>query len=325
MKRVGHLMPGIVEWENLLLAFCRAERGLSDKHEADVYRANLDENLKFLGDGLADGSFPFGEYHSFEVREPKTRMIHAPAFRERVAQHAIFNLCEPIMEKRLIDDCFACRKGKGTHGALKRAQIFARRYKWYLKLDVRRYFDSVLHSQLLKMLGRVFKDAHLLKLFAQIISGYETERARGLPIGSLASQFFANHYLSQLDRTCKQVLRISGYLRYMDDFILWGHEREDLMKAREGVEKELDGIGLQLKKRTHPERVHDGVPFLGHTVHPFRMEPDRRARVRFFRKIRSLEGQVNEGMIDELELQQRHQCLLGFGSLSNLINLQGGV
>ena len=325
MKRVGHLMPGIVKWENLLLAFCRAERGLSDKHEADVYRENLDENLRFLRDGLADGSFPFGEYHSFEVRDPKTRMIHAPAFRERVAQHAIFNLCEPIMEKKLVDDCFACRKGKGTHGALKRARVFARRYKWYLKLDVRRYFDSVVHSQLLEMLGRVFKDVHLLKLFAQIIGGYETERGRGLPIGSLASQFFANHYLSQLDRTCKQVLRIPGYLRYMDDFILWGHEREVLMKAREGVEKALDGIGLQLKKRAHPEKVRGGVPFLGHTVHPFRMEPDRRARVRFFRKIRSLEWQANEGMIDELELQQRHQCLLGFGSLSNLINLQGGI
>ena len=97
------------------------------------------------------------------------------------------------------------------------------------------------------------------------------------------------------------------------------------MKAREGVEKELDKIGLQLKKRAHPERVRGGVPFLGHTVHPFRMEPDRRARVRFFRKIRSLEWQANEGMIDELELQQRHQCLLGFGSLSNLINLQGSI
>ncbi|MDC1309472.1 reverse transcriptase/maturase family protein [Opitutales bacterium] len=325
MKRVGHLMPGIVKWENLLLAFCRAERGLSDKYEADVYRENLDENLRFLRDGLADRSFPFGEYHSFEVRDPKTRMIHAPAFRERVAQHAIFNLCEPIMEKKLVDDCFACRKGKGTHEALKRAQVFARRYKWYLKLDVRRYFDSVVHSQLLEMLGRVFKDAHLLKLFAQIIGGYETERGRGLPIGSLASQFFANHYLSQLDRTCKQVLRVPGYLRYMDDFILWGYEREVLMKAREGVEKELDKIGLQLKKRAHPERVRGGVPFLGHTVHPFRMEPDRRARVRFSRKIRSLEWQANEGMIDELELQQRHQCLLGFGSLSNLINLQGSI
>ena len=322
---MGHLMPGIVKWENLLLAFCRAERGLSDKYEADVYRENLDENLRFLRDGLADGSFPFGEYHSFEVRDPKTRMIHAPAFRERVAQHAIFNLCEPIMEKKLVDDCFACRKGKGTHGALKRAQVFARRYKSYLKLDVRRYFDSVVHSQLLEMLGRVFKDAHLLKLFTQIIGGYETERGLGLPIGSLASQFFANHYLSRLDRTCKQVLRVPGYLRYMDEFILWGHEREVLMKAREGVEKALDGIGLQLKKRAHQEKVRGGVPFLGHTVHPFRMEPDRRARVRFFRKIRSLEWQANEGMIDELELQQRHQCLLGFGSLSNLINLQGGI
>ena len=205
-------------------------------------------NLRFLGDGLADGSFPFGEYHSFEVRDPKTRMIHAPAFRERVAQHAIFNLCEPIMEKKLVDDCFACRKGKGTHGALKRAQVFARRYKWYLKLDVRRYFDSVVHSQLLEMLGRVFKDAHLLKLFAQIIGGYESERGRGLPIGSLASQFFANHYLSQLDRTCKQVLRVPGYLRYMDDFILWGHEREDVNESTGGGGKRIGWNWITIKE-----------------------------------------------------------------------------
>jgi RNA-directed DNA polymerase len=315
-------MPGILEWENLLLAFCRAERGLSDKHEADVYRVNLDENLRFLQDGLANGSFPFGEYHSFEVCDPKTRMIHAPAFRERVAQHAIFNLCEPIMERKLVDDCYACRKGKGTHGALKRAQVFARRYNWFLKLDVRRYFDSVVHSILLGMLERVFKDYNLLGLFAKIIGGYETVRGRGLPIGSLASQFFANHYLSNLDRMCKQVLQVPGYLRYMDDFVLWGRERKELMDAREGVEEELNGLGLRLKKQAHPEKVRRGVPFLGHKVYPFRMEPDRRARVRFFRKIRSLEWQTDVGVIDELELQQRHQCLLGFGSLSNLSTLQ---
>jgi len=318
-------MPKILEWENLLLAFCRAERGLSDKHEADVYRENLDGNLRFLRDGLANGSFPFGEYHSFEVRDPKTRMIHAPAFRERVAQHAIFNLCEPIMERKLIDDCFACRKRKGTHGALKRAQVFARRYKWFLKLDVRRYFDSVAHSILLGMLERVFKDLHLLGLFAKIIGGYETVSGRGLPIGSLASQFFANHYLSNLDRMCKQVLQVPGYLRYMDDFVLWGREREELMDAREGVEEGLNGLGLRLKKQAHPEKVKIGVPFLGHKVYPFRMEPDRRARVRFFRKIRSLEWQADGGIIDELELQQRHRCLLGFGSLSNLISLQGKI
>ena len=97
------------------------------------------------------------------------------------------------------------------------------------------------------------------------------------------------------------------------------------MDAREGVEEELNGLGLRLKKQAHPEKVKRGVPFLGHKVHPFRMEPDRRARVRFFRKIRSLEWQADEGVVDELELQQRHQCLLGFGSLSNLISLQGKI
>jgi len=325
MKRIGFLMPKILAWDNLLLAFCRAERGLSDKHEADVYRERLDENLRFLGEGLADGSFPFGEYHSFEVRDPKTRMIHAPAFRERVAQHAIFNVCEPYMERELIDDCFACRKNKGTHGALKRTQTFARRYEWYLKLDVRRFFDSVVRSTLLEMLESVFKDRHLLGLFANVLAGYETNPGRGIPIGSLASQYFANHYLSNLDRMIKQDLRVPGYLRYMDDFILWSNDRKELMNARDAVEERLEALGLRLKRFTQPERVKGGVNFLGHRVHPFRMEADKRARTRFFRKIRSLQWLADEGMITEEELQQRHQCLLGFASLSNLSALQTGA
>lgn len=322
MKRAGMLLGGVLDWQNLLLAFCRAERGLSEKIEADAYRVNLDDNLSFLRDGLEYGNFPFGEYHSFEVRDPKTRMIHAPAFRERVAQHAIFNICEPVLDRKLIDDSFACRAGKGTHGALKRAQVFARRYEWFLKLDVRRFFDSVVHTTLLEMLEYVFKDRRVLILFKRILLGYSTQPGRGLPIGSLASQFFANHYLSNLDRMIKQNLKISGYLRYMDDFILWGNNREQLYYARERVEERLQVLGLKLKTVNHPQRVRKGVPFLGHVVHPFRMVPDRRARVRFFRKLRSLEWEANEGWIDGLELQARHQCLLGFGSLSNLSNLQ---
>ncbi len=321
MKRVGHLMNDILLWDNLLLAFCRAERGLSVKDEADLYRLNLDDNLCFLREGLEKGNFPFGEYHSFEVRDPKVRLIHAPAFRERVAQHAIFNICEPILEKKLIDDSFACRKGKGTHGALKRAQVFARRYQWFLKLDVRKFFDSVVHNILLGMLMSVFKDKHLLELLARIVEGYSTNDGRGLPIGSLASQFFANHYLSGLDSACKQELRLPGYLRYMDDFILWGNCREQLNHARNKVMERLGEIGLGLKKLSQPQSVKQGVPFLGHVVYPFRLLPDRRARTRYFRKRKSLEWMADEGKIGELELQQRHQCLLGFGSLSNLSSL----
>jgi RNA-directed DNA polymerase len=322
MKRAGGLLEGILRWDNLLLAFCRAERGLSEKYEADLYRLNLNDNLGFLRDGLEYGNFPFGEYHSFEVRDPKTRMIHAPAFRERVAQHAIFNICEPVLDRKLIEDSFACRTGKGTHGALSRAQVFARRYEWFLKLDVRRFFDSVVHATLVEMLGSVFKDERVLFLFHRILQGYGTKPGRGLPIGSLASQFFANHYLGNLDRMIKQNLKIPGYLRYMDDFILWGNNRGQLYHARDRVVERLQVLGLKLKALSHPQRVRQGVPFLGHLIHPFRMVPDRRARVRFFRKIRSLEWQANEGWVDDLELQARHQCLLGFGSLSNLPNLQ---
>ena len=182
MKRAGGLLEGILQWDNLLLAFCRAERGLSEKYEADIYRLNLNDNLRFLRDGLVYGNFPFGEYHSFEVRDPKTRMIHAPAFRERVAQHSIFNICEPVLDRKLIDDSFACRTGKGTHGALRRAQVFARRYEWFLKLDVRRFFDSVVHATLVEMLGSIFKDERVLFYSIGFCRGMAQSLVEGCPL-----------------------------------------------------------------------------------------------------------------------------------------------
>lgn len=322
MKRHGYLLPEILRWDNLLLAYCKAARGLTKKTAAERYCRNLDDNLRCLRDGLADGSFAFGDYHSFQVRDPKCRTIHAPSFPERVAHHAIFNLCEPLLERTLVHDSYACRKGRGTHAAILRARTYVRKYSLRLQLDVRKFFDSIPHETLLDKLGRAFKDAKLLALFASILDGYEATPGRGLPIGSLASQHFANFYLSGLDRLVKEKLRIPGYVRYMDDFVLWADDPGLLSDARTAVERHLEGLSLSLKKLSQPVASSHGMSFLGHRIFPRRVELAQPARTRFVRKARRLQRKWNEGAIGELEMQQRHASLSGFGSHADMKRLQ---
>ena len=153
--------------------------------------------------------FPLGVYHQFTIFDPKERLITAPCFRERVLHHAIMNVCEPVFERWLIADTFACRKGKGRIVALERARTFAGRFPFFLKFDIRKYFDSISHDD---PVGPAAADlqgpSRLLMLLDRIIAAYETAPGRGLPIGSLTSQHFANFYLGWFDRFVKEDLGV---------------------------------------------------------------------------------------------------------------------
>jgi len=192
MKRANHLVIQIAQMENLREAFLRASRGKRGKREVVAFSRELNVNLAALSRGILDGTVAVGDFHSFTIRDPKERIIHAAAFPERVLHHAIINVCEPVFERVAIDDSYACRKGKGREAALARAQSYARGNGWYLQMDVRKYFDSIDHAVLKRALRRKFKDAALLRLFDRIIDSYSTAPCRGLPIGSLTSQHFAN-------------------------------------------------------------------------------------------------------------------------------------
>ncbi len=228
MRRASHLFDRIADRENLRVAVYKALRGKRSKADARAFVANLDESLKSLRDELVRGSIRLGEYHQFTVFDPKQRLITAPSFRERVLHHAIFNVCEPVFERNLIADSYACRRGKGRIAALLRAQEFARRSAVFLKTDIRRYFPSVSHGILGARLERLFKDRRLLDLLRRIIASFESSPGRGLPIGSLTSQHFANFYLGSFDRFVKEGLRCKGYVRYMDDSALWAATSHDL-------------------------------------------------------------------------------------------------
>jgi hypothetical protein len=192
MRRTGHLFERIIDRDNLRLALHQALRGKRSRPDARAFVAQLETNLEALRTSLARGDVVLGESHQFTIFDPKQRLITAPCFRERVLHHAILNVCEPVFERWLIDDTFACRKGKGRLAALERARRFAARNGYFLKLDVRRYFESIAHDILVARLERLFKDDRLLALVRRIIASFAAAPGRGLPIGSLTSQHFAN-------------------------------------------------------------------------------------------------------------------------------------
>ena len=164
MKRIANLFERIIDRDNLRLAVSKAVRGKRGRPEVIAFLHNLDGRLAEMAEQLHAGTFPLGRYRQFLLFDPKERIISAPCFAERVLHHAVMNVCEPAFERWLIADTFACRTGKGRLAALERARSFCRRFPFYLKLDIRKYFDSVPHDLLLARLGRLFKDRRLMEL-----------------------------------------------------------------------------------------------------------------------------------------------------------------
>lgn len=230
MKRVGGFFERIVGFDNLLLAQRRAARGKRCRTSVARFEFHLEHELFELQDELMTGSYQPGEFFTFEVRDPKRRAICAAPFRDRVVHHALCHVLEPHFERRAIFDSYACRLGKGTHAAIARARQFARRHPYFLKCDVRKFFASVDHGVLFGLLERLFKERPLLDLLARIINHAPPDSApgKGLPIGNLTSQHFANLYLGELDHFLKDQLHIKGYLRYMDDFLLFAEDKPSL-------------------------------------------------------------------------------------------------
>ncbi len=237
----------VYDWENLRLAYRKAARGKRGKWAAAKFEYRLADNLLQLQAGLAGKTYRPGPYDSFTVHEPKRRLISASPFRDRVVHHALCNLIEPVFERGFIHDSYANRVGKGTHRALDRAQSFARRYQYVLQCDVEQFFPAIDHQILRATLARRIHDPDVMWLVDRILAGgvgvlageyrqryfpgddlLAAVRHRGLPIGNLTSQFWANCMLSPFDHFVKRELGCRGYLRYVDDFALFADDKEVL-------------------------------------------------------------------------------------------------
>jgi RNA-directed DNA polymerase len=312
MKRVGGIFEQVVHSDNLRLAFCRAARGKRHRPEVAAFAAALDARLASMAAGLQAASFPVGRFTQFEIHDPKRRIITAPCFSERVLHHAIMLVCGPHFDRWLVADTYACRPGKGREAAVLRAAKFSRRFAWRVHLDVRQYFDSIPHRLLINRLERRFKDRRLLEVFRGIIAGFRGGLGRGLPIGSLMSQHFANFYLDALDRFVKERLGIAGYVRYMDDIVLWGGTAGSVSAAAEACREFLGtALDLELKPATSGPSVR-GLDFLGCRIFPSHAILSRASRRRYGRRVRVLMRAVRLGLLDEAAAQPRLEAAGAF-------------
>jgi hypothetical protein len=289
MKRAGQLIENIALRSNLCLAWLKARRGKLMRPDVRIFADHLDHNISCLADQLRQGTMNWGPYNDFIIHDPKPRRISAAPFNSRVAQHAVMNICEPIFESFQISDSYACRKGRGQTRALARAGSFSRSGGWYLKLDIKKYFDSVNRSILFNLLQRKIKDKIVLKLFESILESPDDGSPTGIPIGNLTSQYFANHYLGLMDHWVKEELRCSRYLRYMDDFVLWDDSKSRLQEFHGQIASFLcDRLELTLKPLCL-NRVNQGMSFLGFKVFPNGLRLTARTRKRFVEKMFALE------------------------------------
>ena len=325
MARGRGLYGTILEPENLLLAFHKAAKGKSDRPEVVEYRRGLDDNLVSLRAELLSGEISLGPYRFFTVRDPKERTICAAPFRDRVLHHAVMNVTELEFERYSVFDSYACRPGKGLHRAIARAQEFSRRHSWFLKLDVRKYFVSIDHGVLLELLARRFTDRRVVELFGTIVSSYHAGPGKGIPIGNLVSQHLANFYLGALDHMVEQ-RRAGGFVRYMDDILLFGDSREELRAEERAVERFLGAVlRLVVKDDRQLNRSCLGIPFLGFRVWPHRVRLSPRSRRRFVDKLRQYEGKAKVGRLSERELARRMTSVVSFTRTADAVGFRRHV
>ena len=261
----------IYEFNNLYAAYKASRLGKRGTREVVRFEMNTGANLCKIMDELKNGTYRLSGYYHFTIHDPKEREIYALHYRDRIMQHSLCdNLLAPYFETHLIYDNAACRTGKGTLFAMNRLNLFMRKHYrehgtdgYFLKCDVRKFFDNVDHAVLKKRLETVVDDKRTLKLLYHIIDSYHTEPNKGIPMGNQTSQWFALWYLDPLDRLVKERLRIKYYTRYMDDMILISHSKDELLNALREMRALLKELKLEFNEKTQIFPITHGVEYLG--------------------------------------------------------------
>ena len=304
----------LCSWDNLWLAYRKAAKGKRGLVPAAAFEYRLEDNLLALQRELRDQTYRPGAYTNFYIHESKRRLISAAPFRDRVVHHALCNLITPVFERSFIFDSYANRVGKGTHRALNRCQHLARRYRYVLQCDVRQFFPSIDHAILRDTLARKIDDAQVVWLVDQILASgvgvlseeyamvwfpgdelWAINRPRGLPIGNLTSQFWANCYLNPFDHFVQRELRCSAYLRYVDDFLLFDDDKHRLWEHQRALIARLARLRLTIHQAQAQVRpVSDGIPFLGLVVFPERRRLKRRKGIAYARRLRAMAHRYRE-------------------------------
>ena len=304
MTKLTDIFYKVTSLDNLILAHKNALKGKRSNYYAAAFDYNLISRLIKIQTELRDYTYQPSGYRKKIIIEPKVRLIEAPAYPDRIVHHALHYYLNPFYERFFIADSYACRPRRGIHQAAKRVQQFLRLGGpdiYVCQIDISKYYASVNHDRLLQLLQSKIDDNSLLNLLWQIIdstdsgtehdslfaadSYYFTKGRRGIPIGNLTSQLFANIYLHHADMYAKQQLKIRHYIRYMDDILFFHHDKAQLHQWRQDMEEFLyNELYLTInprKVRIYP--VSQGVSFVGYVIYPYHLRL-RGSSVRRFKK-----------------------------------------
>jgi len=308
--------------DNLWEAYRKAATGKRGKTSTAAFEMRLEVNLLTLQDELLSEEYQPGAYDSFYIHDPKRRLISAAPFRDRVVHHALVNIIGPIYENKFIHDTYANRLGKGTHRALDRCTYYMRRFAYVLPVDVRQYFPSIDHDILMEIFKKSIRDEHVLGLCQKILNSgsgilkneydmvyfpgddlWAVNRARGLPIGNLTSQFWANVYLNGFDHFVKRSLKCEGYVRYVDDFLLFSNDKAALHSWHDKIIEYMAGLRLTIHENSTQVRpCQSGLPFLGFQVFPDHRRLKRRKGIQARRHLKTLLKFYEQGQIEQARL-----------------------
>lgn len=310
MKRLRIELAEVAAYPNLCLAAWKAARGKRGRADVAAFLGDLDGRLERLGRDIVRAAVPYGGGREFFIHDPKRRLIHAACFEDRVLHHAIMNLAEPVFERALIPASFACRPGKGVHAAVREVQRDLRRFPWFVKVDIAGYFPAIDHRLLFALLCRRFKGEGFLALLWRIIDAYHPQAGKGLPIGALTSQHFANHYLDGVDRWLLAQADVGTAVRYMDDIVWWCPNQAAARRTLAGLGVYLHAErALRLKPESQINRSARGLSYCGFRVSPgaVRLTARKQRRVRELRE--RWEQAWEAGLIGERELQRAYDAV----------------
>ncbi|MCD4760112.1 reverse transcriptase/maturase family protein [archaeon] len=338
MKAYRNLYQRICSYKNLELAFKKAKKNKGNLPYVIEFEVNLKENLLQLQKELKSLTYKPRKLKRFIIRDPKTRIIHSSNFRDRVIHHAIVNILEPIYEKIFVYDSYASRINKGSHKAVERFEEFKRKVSennllvrvaktrnqikgYVLKADIKKYFDSVDHTVLLDIISRNIKDNKVIWLIKQILDNFDAKiKGKGVPLGNLTSQFFANVYLNELDYFIKHNLKAKYYIRYVDDFVILHEDKEILEKYKIKIEKYLKTLKIEL----HPDKsdiksLKNGITFLGYRIYG-KHRLLRKSNLRKFQ--REFDEMLAMGVIVPFTIAKSLQGWFGYAQWANTYKLR---
>lgn len=296
--------------ENLFLSWREFKKGKIKRKDVLEFEFNLEDNIFQLYQELNAKTYKHSKYSSFYVQDPKLRHIHKADIRDRIVHHLISKYLNRIYDKTFIFDSYSCRLNKGTHKAVNRIRQLSlkqgenNKINFYcLKCDIKRFFDSIDHDILIVILKRKIKDKDILSLITEVISSFQTEKGRGIPLGNLTSQYFANIYLNDLDYFIKHKLKAKHYIRYTDDFLILDRNREYLENLIIPIEKFLKN---RLNLLLHPDKImirkhNQGIDFLGYVTLPYCRVLRTKTKKRMFRKVNQKNIQSYLGVLSHCD------------------------